>query len=169
MQSAAVLRPLSQTRKVEGSICIRRLSQSPSVALGDSSRHVSLPSGLSLEARSVNKRDGESLCIVRSAVMEGSSSWDGDSWSTVSTKSYRFLCNSMSPFSRKKVYGGEVVKHKERGHLIEIEKRVIWGTEEAIFEIIQQEGRGETIKTSYVESRNGNYRKDNKRLEAVRK
>src|SRR2546428_548487 len=107
MQSAAVLRPLSQTRKVEGSICIRRLSQSPSVALGDSSRHVSLPSGLSLEARSVNKRDGESLCIVRSAVMEGSSSWDGDSWSIVSTKSYRFLCNSMSPFSRKNVYGGE--------------------------------------------------------------
>src|SRR6266567_6134846 len=109
MQSAAVLRPLSQTRKVEGSICIRRLSQSPSVALGDSSRHVSLPSGLSLEARSVNKRDGESLCIVRSAVMEGSSSWDGDSWSIVSTKSYRFLCNSMSPFSRKNVYGGECI------------------------------------------------------------
>src|SRR6266436_6154676 len=24
-----------------------------------------------------------------------------------STKSYRFLCNSMSPFSRKNVYGGE--------------------------------------------------------------
>src|SRR6266581_5946386 len=109
MQSAAVLRPLSQTRKVEGSICIRRLSQSPSVALGDSSRHVSLPSGLSLEARSVNKRDGESLCIVRSAVMEGSSSWDGDSWSIVSTKSYRFLCNSMSPCSRKNVYGGESI------------------------------------------------------------
>ena len=58
----------------------------------------------------------------------------------------------------------QVVKHKERGHLIEIEKRVIWGTEEEILEIIQQEGRGETINTSYVESRNGNYRKDNKRL-----
>src|SRR6266481_6494777 len=58
----------------------------------------------------------------------------------------------------------QVVKHKECGHLIEIEKRVIWGTEEEILEIIQQEGRGETINTSYVESRNGNYRKDNKRL-----
>jgi len=58
----------------------------------------------------------------------------------------------------------QVVKHKERGHLIEIEKQVIWGTEEEILEIIQQEGRGETINTSYVESRNGNYRKDNKRL-----
>jgi hypothetical protein len=42
----------------------------------------------------------------------------------------------------------QVVKHKERGHLIEIEKRVIWGTEEEILEIIQQEGRGETINTS---------------------
>jgi hypothetical protein len=42
----------------------------------------------------------------------------------------------------------QVVKHKECGHLIEIEKRVIWGTEEEILEIIQQEGRGETINTS---------------------
>jgi IS1 family transposase len=56
------------------------------------------------------------------------------------------------------------VKHKENGHLIEVEKRVIWGTEEEILNIIQQEGRGQTINTSYVESRNGNYRKDNKRL-----
>jgi IS1 family transposase len=58
----------------------------------------------------------------------------------------------------------QVVKHKENGHLTEIEKRVIWGTEEEILAIIQQEGRGQTINTSYVESRNGNYRKDNKRL-----
>lgn len=58
----------------------------------------------------------------------------------------------------------QVVKHKEGSHLIEIEKCVIWGTEEEILEIIRQEGRGQTIHTSYVESRNGNYRKDNKRL-----
>jgi hypothetical protein len=58
----------------------------------------------------------------------------------------------------------QVVKPKERGHLIEIEKRVIWGTEEEILAIIQQEGRGETITTRYVESRHGNYRKDNKRF-----
>ena len=58
----------------------------------------------------------------------------------------------------------QVVKHKERGHLREIEKRVIWGTEEEILAIIQQAGRGETINTSDVESRNGNYRKDNKRF-----
>jgi hypothetical protein len=55
-------------------------------------------------------------------------------------------------------------EHKEGGRLVEIEKRVIWGTEEEIIDIIQQEGRGRTINTIYVESRNGNYCKDNKRL-----
>jgi IS1 family transposase len=58
----------------------------------------------------------------------------------------------------------QVIKHKEGGRLIEVEKRVIWGTEEEIINIIQQEQRGRAINTSYVESRNGNYRKDNKRL-----
>jgi IS1 family transposase len=46
---------------------------------------------------------------------------------------------------------------------VEIEKRVIWGTQEVILDIIQAE-RGQVIHTSYVESRNGNYRKDNERL-----
>lgn len=58
----------------------------------------------------------------------------------------------------------QVIKHKANGRLVAIEKRVIWGTEEEITEIIQGEHRGTTINTSYVESRNGNYRKDNKRL-----
>ena len=57
-----------------------------------------------------------------------------------------------------------MIKRKANGRLVEIEKRVIWGTEEEIIEIIQGEHRGTTINTSYVESRNGNYRKDNKRL-----
>ena len=57
----------------------------------------------------------------------------------------------------------QVIKHKKNGRLIEIEKRVIWGTEEEILDIIQAE-RGQVINTSYVESRNRNYRKDNKRL-----
>ena len=48
--------------------------------------------------------------------------------------------------------------------LIEIEKRVIWGTEEEILGIIRDEKRGQVINTSYVESRNRSYRKDNKRL-----
>jgi hypothetical protein len=53
---------------------------------------------------------------------------------------------------------------KEGSRLIAIEKCVIWGTEEEILDIIHQDGRGQTINTSYVESRNENYRKDNKRL-----
>ena len=58
----------------------------------------------------------------------------------------------------------QVIKRKQRGRLVGIEKRVIRGTEEEIVEIIRTEHRGQTIHTSYVESRNGNYRKDNKRL-----
>lgn len=41
---------------------------------------------------------------------------------------------------------------------------MILGEEQEILDMIQSEGRGKTINTSYVESRNGNYRKDNKRL-----
>src|SRR6266446_4975486 len=58
----------------------------------------------------------------------------------------------------------QVMKHKRRGRLVDIEKRVIRGTEEAILDIIRTEHRGQTIHTSYVESRHGNDRKDNKRL-----
>ena len=58
----------------------------------------------------------------------------------------------------------QVIKHKAGGRRIGIEKRVIWGTEEEIIDMIQQEGRGETIHTSYGESRNGHDRKDHKRL-----
>ena len=58
----------------------------------------------------------------------------------------------------------QVIKHKKQGRLIEIEKRIIRGTEDEIMNIIHSEQRGQTINTSYVESRNGNYRKDNKRL-----
>lgn len=58
----------------------------------------------------------------------------------------------------------QVVKTKKKGRLVDLETRVILGDEDEILKIIQSEGRGRTINTSYVESRNGNYRKDNKRL-----
>lgn len=58
----------------------------------------------------------------------------------------------------------QVVKIKENGRLSAIEKRVIFGSEKEILRIIKEEGRGEQMNTSYVESRNGKYRKDNKRL-----
>ena len=62
----------------------------------------------------------------------------------------------------------QVIKRKEGNKLVEIEKRVVLGNEEEILSIIRGEGRGNTINTSYVESRNGNYRKDNKpRLSGV--
>lgn len=58
----------------------------------------------------------------------------------------------------------QVIKRKEGNKLVEIEKRIVLGDEEEILSIIRGERRGKTINTSYVESRNGNYRKDNKRL-----
>ena len=58
----------------------------------------------------------------------------------------------------------QIIKHKEKGKLVDLETRVILGEEKDILDLIQLERRGKTINTSYVESRNGNYRKDNKRL-----
>ena len=58
----------------------------------------------------------------------------------------------------------QVIKHKQGNKLVEIERRVVLGNEKEILSIIRGERRGKTINTSYVESRNGNYRKDNKRL-----
>lgn len=58
----------------------------------------------------------------------------------------------------------QVIKRKENGKLVDIEKRIVLGEEQEILDIIQAKGRAKTINTSYVESRNGNYRKDNKRL-----
>jgi IS1 family transposase len=56
------------------------------------------------------------------------------------------------------------IKQKPQGRLVAIEKRVIRGTEEEILDIIRTEHRGQTMHTSYGESRHGNYRKDHKRL-----
>ncbi len=57
-----------------------------------------------------------------------------------------------------------VMQRKAGGRLLESEQRVLWGTEEERRDSMQHEGRGQTIKTSYGESRNGNYRKDHKRF-----
>lgn len=58
----------------------------------------------------------------------------------------------------------QVITHKQQGRLVAIAKRILWGTEDEMVEIIRAEHRGQTMNTSDVESRNGNYRKDNKRL-----
>lgn len=56
-----------------------------------------------------------------------------------------------------------MIKNKKKGKLTGLETGDSWSRQE-ILDIIQSKGRGKTINTSYVESRNGNYRKDNKRL-----
>ena len=53
-----------------------------------------------------------------------------------------------------------VIKNKKKGKLTGLETGDS-GQEQEILDIIQSKGRGKTMKTSYVESRNGNYRKDN--------
>lgn len=59
----------------------------------------------------------------------------------------------------------QVYKQRDRkGKLISITTRVIRGNEEDILAIITKNGRSKTINTSFVESRNGKYRKDDARL-----
>ncbi len=59
----------------------------------------------------------------------------------------------------------QVYKQKDsKGKLISITTRIIKGTEEEVLAIIQKHGRSKTINTSFVESRNGKYRKDDARL-----
>ena len=55
-------------------------------------------------------------------------------------------------------------KRNSKGKLIDISTRIIRGTEAEILAIIQKSGRSKTINTSFVESRNGKYRKDDARL-----
>ena len=59
----------------------------------------------------------------------------------------------------------QVYKERDsKGKLKSITTRIIKGTEAEILAIIQKSGRSKTINTSFVESRNGKYRKDDARL-----
>jgi hypothetical protein len=59
----------------------------------------------------------------------------------------------------------QVYKQRDnKGKLISITTRIIKGSEAEILAIIQKSGRSKTINTSFVESRNGKYRKDDARL-----
>jgi len=59
----------------------------------------------------------------------------------------------------------QVYKERDsKGKLKSITTRIIIGLEEEILAIIQKSGRSKTINTSFVESRNGKYRKDDARL-----
>ncbi|SVD12172.1 uncharacterized protein METZ01_LOCUS365026, partial [marine metagenome] len=85
------------------------------------------------------------------------------SWQPAPYSGRRRPCNPIQIVDPQLKYA-QVIKRKENGHLVSIEKRVIMGEEEDILDIIQAGGKAKTINISYVESRNGNYRKDNKRL-----
>lgn len=59
----------------------------------------------------------------------------------------------------------QVYKQRDsKGKLLGITTRIIKGTKAEILRIIRKTGRSKTINTSFVESRNGKYRKDNARL-----
>ena len=59
----------------------------------------------------------------------------------------------------------QVYKQRDsKGKLKSITTRIIKGTEAEILAIIRKDGRSKTINTSFVESRNGKYRKDDARL-----
>jgi hypothetical protein len=58
----------------------------------------------------------------------------------------------------------QVVKERKNGKITKISTRIVLGDELEILDILEKNERSNTISTSFVESRNGAYRKDNKRL-----
>ena len=58
----------------------------------------------------------------------------------------------------------QVVKERENGTIVNISTRIVLGDEIEILKILEESKRSNTISTSFVESRNGAFRKDNKRL-----
>lgn len=57
----------------------------------------------------------------------------------------------------------QVVKERENGKVVDISTRIVLGDELEVLEILENSERCKTISTSFVESRNGAFRKDNKR------
>lgn len=57
----------------------------------------------------------------------------------------------------------QVVKERKNGKITHISTRIVLGDELEILEILDKSERCNTISTSFVESRNGAFRKDNKR------
>ena len=59
---------------------------------------------------------------------------------------------------------GQVIKRRENGHLVEVERQVVFGTLEEIEAILAKDGCGTKINTSYVERDNLTSRQQNGRL-----
>jgi len=58
----------------------------------------------------------------------------------------------------------QLIKDYKKGKLVSIKTQIVCGNELEILQIIDDSKRSSTINTSFVESRNGSYRKDDKRL-----
>jgi hypothetical protein len=58
----------------------------------------------------------------------------------------------------------QVVKERQNGKVINISTRIVLGDELQILQILDESHRSNTVSTSFVESRNGAFRKDSKRL-----
>ena len=58
----------------------------------------------------------------------------------------------------------QVVKERKNGTIINISTRIVLGDEIEILKILEKSERSNTVSTAFVESRNGSFRKDNKRL-----
>lgn len=57
----------------------------------------------------------------------------------------------------------QVVKERKNGKVVGVTTRIVLGDELEILEIIEKSSCSKTVSTSFVESRNGSFRKDNKR------
>lgn len=74
-------------------------------------------------------------------------------------------CNPIRVVTEELKYAQVYKKRDSKGRIESIEARIIKGTEQEILDIIAATSRGATkINTSFVEGKNGTYRKDNARL-----
>lgn|GEM_PF-1535702 len=74
-------------------------------------------------------------------------------------------CNPVQVVAEELKYAQVFKKRDSKGNLESIETRIIKGEEQEILAIIAATSRGATkINTSFVEGKNGTYRKDNARL-----
>ena len=58
----------------------------------------------------------------------------------------------------------QLIKEHKKGKLVSTKTQIVCGNELEILQLIDESERSNTINTSFVESRNGSYRKDIKRL-----
>jgi IS1 family transposase/transposase-like protein len=57
-----------------------------------------------------------------------------------------------------------VVKHRQRGRVVKVERRIVFGTQQAIDLLLQQSPISQMVNTSYVERENLNLRQGSRRL-----